>query len=116
MQPVTRCELCQRVVSKTTKHHFIPKTRHKNKRNKKNFDRQEIHERVGWFCAPCHKNVHAVLTEKELERGFNTLELLTAHPEVAKFTEWVRKKPDGHIAVHSSNGKNKERIRIRGVF
>ena len=101
-----KCELCDREVERVTKHHLIPRTRHKNKRNKKMFDRQEIHERILWLCKPCHKTVHAVLTEKELERDYNTRELLLAHPEINRFVAWVRKKPDGTaIPVRASRNK-----------
>jgi len=85
------CELCGREVDKRTKHHLIPKTRHKNKKNKKLFDRQEVRTRVAWLCRPCQNQIHALFTEKQLERELNTLEALKAHPEVWKFVEWLRK-------------------------
>ena len=59
------CDLCGRIVSERERHHLIPRTRHKNKRNKKLFDRREVHERLAMLCKPCHKTIHAVLTEKE---------------------------------------------------
>ncbi len=45
------CELCGRAAVDLTRHHLIPRTRHKNKRNKKMFDRQEIHQTVD-LCRP----------------------------------------------------------------
>lgn len=89
------CELCGRQVSFLTRHHLIPRTRHANKRNKREFDRQEVKGRIAWLCRPCHDHVHALFTEKTLERDFNTLELIAAHPEVAKFVTWIQRKPDG---------------------
>ena len=91
------CELCDRVVQRLTRHHLVPRTRHKNKRNKKTFDRREIHRTVG-LCSPCHRHVHTVLDNKELEREYNTLEALKAHPDVERFVEWVRCKPHGTAA------------------
>jgi hypothetical protein len=91
------CGLCDRTVWRLTRHHLIPKTRHKNKRNKKTFDRREIHRTVG-LCSPCHRHIHTVLDNKELEREYNTLEALRAHPDVEKFVEWVSKKPHGTVA------------------
>lgn len=41
----------------------------------------------------CHREVHATLTEAELARDFNTPEALRAHPRLAKFAAWVRKRP-----------------------
>jgi len=106
MQSDVRCELCERAVGRVTKHHLIPRTRHKNKRNKKNFDREEIHTRVLWLCSPCHKTVHAILTEKELENEYNTRDLLLAHAEIAKFVAWIRGKPDGTtVAVRAHSGR-----------
>jgi hypothetical protein len=93
--PDQLCELCRRHVAQLTKHHLIPKTRHKNKRNKRDFNREEIHTRVAWLCRPCHKMVHATLTEKELEREYNTLNALRGHPEIAKFSAWISTRPDG---------------------
>ncbi len=88
-----QCELCGRMVDEVTKHHLIPRTRHANKRNKKQFDRREVKARIALLCHPCHKQVHALFTEKELERDYNTLERLKSHPEVAKFIGWLRDKP-----------------------
>jgi len=100
------CELCGRVVAALTKHHLIPKARHANKRNKREFDRTEVKHRLAWFCRPCHNHVHALFTEKTLEREFNTLALLAAHPEVTRFVAWIRGKPDGFKPTsHASNHK-----------
>jgi len=84
------CELCGCSVEETTRHHFIPVTRHKNKKNKKMFTREEVQKKAE-FCRPCHGQVHALFTEKELERTYNTLEKLREHPEVIKFIQWIRK-------------------------
>jgi ribosome maturation factor RimP len=88
------CELCGREVQRLTRHHLVPRTRHKNKRNKKTFDRREVHFTVG-LCSPCHRHIHAVLDNKELEREYNTLEVLRSHPDVERFVAWVSKKPHG---------------------
>ena len=89
-----RCELCGRPVQRLTRHHLVPRTRHKNKKNKKTFDRREIHHTVG-LCSPCHRHIHTVLHNKELERDYNTLEALKSHPDVEKFVVWIGKKPHG---------------------
>lgn len=90
-----RCELCGREVAALTRHHLIPRTRHSNKRNKRLFDRADVKHRIAWLCRPCHNHIHALFTEKMLEREFNTLESLATHPEVAHFVEWIRNKPAG---------------------
>jgi hypothetical protein len=80
-----------------TRHHLIPKSRHKNKRNKKVFDRQEVHNRIALLCRSCHRNIHAMIGIKELEREYNTLEALAAHPGIRGFTRWIKNKPHGVV-------------------
>ncbi|HXG65855.1 MAG TPA: hypothetical protein VNO70_12180 [Blastocatellia bacterium] len=101
------CELCGREVAKITKHHLIPRSRHKSKKKREDVEREELHRGI-WICWPCHRNIHAVLTEKELASEYNTLEKLTAYPGVKKFIEWVRRQLDHPIRVRSSKAK-KER-------
>ncbi|UCF66232.1 MAG: hypothetical protein JSV80_10560 [Acidobacteriota bacterium] len=93
-----RCSLCGRSGLVLTKHHLIPRTRHKNRRNKKLFDRREVHERLASLCRPCHRHVHVTFDEKQLDRSYNTIEALAAHPEIERFVSWVRKQPpSSHI-------------------
>ena len=40
----------------------------------------------------CHDKIHAVFTEMELKRHYNTIEKLKEHEEIANFIKWVRKK------------------------
>jgi 5-methylcytosine-specific restriction endonuclease McrA len=87
------CAICGRDET-LTRHHLIPRTRHHNKRNKREFDRATVRRTVS-ICRPCHSQIHAVLTEKELERGYHTVEALLAHPEIAKFAAWIADKPPG---------------------
>lgn len=87
------CVICGREET-LTKHHLIPRMRHRNKRNKREFDRDLVKVTVG-ICRPCHSQIHAVLTEKELERDYRTVEALRAHPEVAKFATWIATKLPG---------------------
>ena len=93
------CALCGRTVERLTRHHLVPRTRHKNKKNKKTFDRREIHHTVG-LCPPCHRHVHTVLDNKELERDFNTVEALRSHPDVERFVAWIGKKPHGTVPTN----------------
>jgi hypothetical protein len=45
----------------------------------------------------CHRTIHAILSNKELERDFCSAEALRAHPDLAKFIGWVSgKDPDFH--------------------
>ena len=47
------------------------------------------------LCSPCHRNVHIALSNGDLGRGYDSLEALRDHPDVRRFTEWVRGKPHG---------------------
>ncbi len=88
------CQLCERETA-LTRHHLVPQCRHHNKWNKKNFDRRTIKTDLLLLCAGCHRHLHALFTEKELERRFHDLPSLRAHPEVEKFVVWLRTKPPG---------------------
>ncbi|MEO8439065.1 MAG: hypothetical protein ABI540_02475, partial [Spartobacteria bacterium] len=79
------CAICEGE-ERLTRHHLIPRTRHHNKRN---FPRPLVQEAIG-LCRSCHSQVHQVLSVKALERDFNTIEKLRAHPEIAKFEAWIR--------------------------
>lgn len=57
-------------------------------------------------CLPCQKQIHALFSEKELERQYNTPEALRAHPEVRRFVSWLATKPDGTtVQVSFSRGR-----------
>jgi hypothetical protein len=51
--------------------------------------------RTVYLCRPCHRNVHTSLSNGDLGRGYDCLGALSVHPDVRKFTEWVRDKPHG---------------------
>ena len=86
------CQLCGLEVTETTQHHWIPRTRHANKRNKRDFSREQV-RRTADFCRPCHDKVHSLLTEKQLGRTYNSLEKLLEQPEIRKWLRWRRKHP-----------------------
>lgn len=108
MEKPSICELCERplVITPLTRHHLIPQTRHKNKKNKRDFNRTDVKSRIAILCKLCHKHIHSVISEKEMERQFNTIAQLKEHPEVKKFVEWVTNKPDG-FSVKSRKGAGK---------
>jgi 5-methylcytosine-specific restriction endonuclease McrA len=88
------CELCGRPGVVLTRHHLIPRTRHANQRARREFTREE-RQQIVLICQACHNQIHALFTEKELEREFNTLAAIAAHPEIARFRDWIRDKPAG---------------------
>jgi len=40
----------------------------------------------------CHDKIHAVFTEMELKKHYNTIERLQQNDEIARFIKWVRKR------------------------
>lgn len=90
------CGLCGRVVERRTRHHLVPRTRHGNKRVKRTFSREELNRTVP-LCPACHRQIHRTLTEKELEREYNTVQALLSHPDIHRFVRWIEKKPHGVI-------------------
>ena len=86
-----RCELCRRAVEKLTNHHLIPRTRHRNRRVRRDRTPAEIHRTIR-LCPPCHANLHALLTEKQLADSYDSLESLRSNPAVARFTDWIRNR------------------------
>ncbi len=76
------CPLCERAIPAAQRdaHHLVPKS--------KGGRRTEFLHRV------CHRQIHALLTETQLARQFNTVESLREHPDLATFLDWVKTKPD----------------------
>lgn len=95
---IGRCQLCERETA-LTRHHLIPQCRHGTKWNRKNFDRREVKTNLLLLCSGCHKQLHALFTEKELERRLHDLPSLRAEPAVQRFVDWIRTKPPGFKPV-----------------
>jgi hypothetical protein len=87
-----RCALCGRE-EKTTRHHLLPRTLHKRLK-KRGVGPERLHETID-LCTPCHKHVHQTLSEKELAEDYATPEALFAHPEIAKWRDWLALRPAG---------------------
>ena len=78
------CALCGRPIPEEapqSRHHLIPKLK-----GGKGGPTVLLHH-------ICHREIHATLTEAELARDYYTPEALRAHPRLAKFVAWVRKRP-----------------------
>jgi hypothetical protein len=86
-----RCALCggNHLI---TFHHLIPKTCHRNKWFRKNFDKTDMRERGIDICRRCHSFIHKQFSEKTLGRELNTLDLLLDHETVQDYMVWARKQ------------------------
>lgn len=92
------CPLCDRPVPPLQRdaHHLIPKSR--------GGVQTVILHRI------CHRQVHALFTEAELERDYAHVDALRAHSEMARFIEWVKRKPDDFF----ERTRKSQRIKQRG--
>jgi hypothetical protein len=77
-----RCPLCERAIPPAQRdaHHLVPKSRG---------GRQTV-----VLHRICHRQVHALFSEAELERDYPTIDALRSHPRMALFINWLRPKPD----------------------
>ena len=76
------CELCKREgINKITEHHLTPK-----EEGGKNMP-------VAWLCESCHKQIHALYTNKELAIRLNTLLKLEDDEKISKYLKYIRKQP-----------------------
>ena len=76
------CPICDRSIPASQKdaHHLIPKS--------KGGRTTEFLHRI------CHRQIHALFTETELANQFNNAAALQDHPEMQRFIQWVKTKPD----------------------
>lgn len=97
-QPVELiCPLCERPIPDALKdaHHLIPRS--------KGGKQTEFLHRI------CHRQIHALLTETELAKQYNTVTALLDHPEISSFVRWVRRKP----ADFSESTRKSRRLKER---
>lgn len=88
------CELCERVVESVTVHHLFPKSQGR-RAGRKIYELPTVH-----VCRACHRQLHALFSNKELARELDSLEKLKAHPAIDKFLNWVKKQdPNKKIKV-----------------
>lgn len=92
------CKLCGREVQNLTRHHLIPRSRHRkilgSKKRRRRFDREELNRTV-LLCGPCHRKIHQTFTEAELERDYPTVEALVSNSEIERFVGWISGKRQG---------------------
>jgi 5-methylcytosine-specific restriction endonuclease McrA len=85
------CVTCHRY-SALTRHHLIPKKRHKKKNG--NDQNQDLNEMI-WICRKCHDGIHDLYNEQTLANRLNTLEKLIVDEKLKKHFRWVSKCKKG---------------------
>ncbi|MEM8787053.1 MAG: HNH endonuclease [Pseudomonadota bacterium] len=91
------CGLCGRPIpphARQSLHHLTPKLR-----GGKGGPVVRLHQ-------ICHNEIHAVLSETELARAYNTLEALRAHPHLARLIGWLKNK-DPAFHCRSAGGRRR---------
>lgn len=85
------CPLCQRDLGGIVEdHHLIPKTF-------KGKEKVRIHK-------ICHRTIHSIYTERELEKYYYTIEYLLEREEMQRFVKWIQKKPvEYYSRTHYAN-------------
>lgn len=88
------CELCDRINVETTIHHLTPREEGGHKLP------------TADLCIPCHKQVHALYTNRELALRLNTIPRLKEDDKIKKFVNWIQKQPSSVLVkVKKSNEK-----------
>lgn len=94
---IAQCELCEREGVEITEHHLIPREEGGGKLAKAN------------LCIPCHKQIHALYTNKELALRLNTIQDLKRDEKISKFIRWIRKQPSTTIIRTKRSNENPRR-------
>lgn len=93
------CELCRRIgIPKITEHHLIPK------------EVGGANMPVAWLCEACHKQIHALYSNKELAIRLNTIKLLENDELISKYLKYIRKQPaTKNITIKKSRALRRKR-------
>jgi len=95
-EPLLRCELCGRAVVSLTVHHLVPRSRLARLSRLKKGEATPLAD----LCPACHRQIHALFSNRELADEFHSLQTLRAEPRLEKFLRWVRKQdPNKKIRV-----------------
>ena len=98
------CRLCERDVPREmiTLHHLTPK------------ERGGTAEQRVPLCKPCHKQLHAMFSNKDLARTYHSLDSLKAAASLQPFLGWIRKqKPERNFRTVIAAGHPHARRRRR---
>ncbi len=62
------------------------------------------------ICRDCHRAIHAVFTNKELERAYHTADTLLSHEGFRKMIDFIAKQdPGGKVRIHNPKSRAKKR-------
>ena len=75
-----RCELCEREVQSTSRHHLVPR------------EEGGRHGPTVALCQPCHSSVHRFLTNRDLAHRYPTVAALREAGELQTYLRWIRRQ------------------------
>lgn len=95
------CELCKREgIMKITEHHLVPKEVGGGKLP------------VALLCQDCHKQIHALYTNKELAMRLNTIAALEKDERVSRYLKYIKNQPTTkNITIKKSRAVRKKGIK-----
>ncbi|MEW5551075.1 HNH endonuclease [Peribacillus frigoritolerans] len=74
-------ELCDRDGVELTLHHLRPR------------ELGGSHLPIAYLCKSCHKQIHALYSNRELAIRLNTVLLLKVDEALKKYLKWIKKQP-----------------------
>lgn len=83
-----KCELCNRSILPVDEstHHLVPKSR------------GGVNGFIATLHGVCHRQIHALFGEQELDMLYNSIKSLKEHRDIKRFVEWISKKDPGFTA------------------
>ena len=80
------CPLCNRPIIHAASHHLVPACRGG--------------KATLCICKDCHRVIHSIFTNKELEKEYHTVESLLSHEKFKKMVDFISKQdPGGRVKV-----------------
>jgi hypothetical protein len=86
------CPLCRHAEA-NSRHHGIPAS--------------QGGKEIVRLCRPCHSQIHATFTNKQLEKRYSTVEKLLASDEIWKFVQWRHKHPASTLKTVSTTARRR---------
>jgi hypothetical protein len=93
----TTCALCRRVIpheriddpAALQEHHLVPENRAESP--------------TVTLCRPCHEQVHATFTNRELREAYDSIEALRGADRLSGYLSWIRSTDKLDIRVRTSD-------------
>lgn len=86
------CPLCKRTNQRPSDHHLVPKSRGGRE--------------TETLCMDCHRAIHTVFSNKELELSYNTVEALMANERLAKMIRFIATQ-DGRVKMKGGHSRRR---------